>query len=55
MFLYHNNEVTRLVENEVGDKGQGQIMKDLESHIKAFRSYFKSHGAVVEDFKWAIS
>lgn len=44
--------MTRLVENEVGDKGQCQITKDLESHIKEFRSYFKSHGATVEDFKW---
>lgn len=44
--------MTRLVESEVGDKGKGQIiMKDLESHIKQFRSYSKSGGEAVEDFQ----
>lgn len=27
-------------------------MKNLKSHIKEFRSSFKSHGEVVEDFKY---
>lgn len=36
--------MTKLVENGVGDTGQGQIMKDRESHIKEFSSRFKSGG-----------
>lgn len=44
--------MTGLVENEVGDKGPGQVMKALESHIKEFRSHFKSGGEAVEDFKY---
>lgn len=51
-WLQHSNQVTRLVENEVGEKGLGQMMKNLESHIKEFRSSFKSHGEMMEDFKY---
>lgn len=43
--------MTKLVENGVGDTGQGQIM-DRGSHMKEFSSRFKSGGEVVEDFKY---
>lgn len=38
------NQGPRLVENEAGDKGKGQVMKDLESHNEEFRSYYRSRG-----------
>lgn len=44
------NQGIRLVENEVGDKGKGWIMKDLESHVEEFRSYSKSRGGSSGEF-----